>query len=138
MADFRSTNEMLGQHFIVQMQEREPEVRVVMQNGPRSTAAFDGARDEWVRYNFFPIEDRTAAIGRGLFRGLALVDIQVFTPLGRGTGASQRISRSIQRAFRDEPIAGVVVGPISWGATGETDGWYQTQVRVRVTVDEPA
>jgi hypothetical protein len=60
----------------------------------------------------------------------------VFTPLGRGVGASEAIERAIQVMFRDETISGVVVGPISFGSVGETDGWLQRQVRIRVRADE--
>ena len=136
MADFDAVGDVLALHFATQMALNEPTVKIAYRNGPKLTTEPDPKSTEWVRYSWLPIDDRAAAIGGSFYRGLGMVDVQVFTPLGRGTGASERIERSIQELFRDEDIAGVVVGPITFGSVGETSGWYQTQVRIRIHSDE--
>lgn len=136
MADFDAAGNTLATHFSTQMASAQPSVKIVWRNGPKLNPAPDPAIDSWVHYSWLPIEDRAAAIGGSLYRGLGLVDIQIFTPLGRGTGTAEGIERSIQTMFRDQAISGLVVGPVIFSQIGESEGWYQTQVRIRIQSDE--
>lgn len=131
-----SVGNTLSAHFASQMASDEPTVQIVWDNGPKLTTSPNPASGEWVRFAWRPAVSQAAAIGGLLWRGMGVVEVQVFTPLLSGVGASERIARSIQRMFRDETISGVVVGPISFGNVGETDGWFQSQVRIRIQADE--
>lgn len=131
-----SVGNTLAAHFTAQMAALEVAVQVVYDNGPKLTVAPNPASGEWVRYSWRPADDRAAAIGGRLYRGVGVVDVQVFTSLGNGAGASERIGRTIQTLFRDQTIAGVFVRGISFANIGETDGWYQTQIRAQIVADE--
>lgn len=135
MADFEHQQQVLAQHFATIMAEREPDVKILWENGPPPPTPLDGRVQEWAMFRFLPVEDRAAAIGTSLYRGLAIVEVRVHTPLGKGTGPSKRIEKSVQGAMR-EPIEGVFVGPAIFGASGESEGWYQTLIQFRVTLDE--
>lgn len=135
MANFTNIVNRLAQHFATIMAEQKPDVKIFWANGRPSTTALDGRSDEWVQFIFRPIEDRAAAIGPVLYRGLGLLEIRVNVPLGKGVGPAQEIHRAIQEGMR-ESIEGVVVGPATFGTEGEANGWYQTQIRFRITADE--
>lgn len=127
----------LATHFSTQMTALESSVQIVWDNGPRLAALPDQQTGEWVRYSWRPAQDLAAAIGGLLYRGVGVVDVQVFTPLGKGQGRSERIGRSIQALFRDQSIAGVFVRGVSFSNIGEVNGWHQSQVRISITADEP-
>ena len=128
----------LATHFNTQMAALENSVQIVWDNGPRLAALPSQSSGEWVRYSWRPADDRPAALGGMLYRGVGVIDVQVFTPLGKGQGRSERIARSIQTMFRDQNVgAGIWVRGVSFSHLGEVNGWNQTQVRISITADEP-
>lgn len=135
MANFKTAVETLAKHFAVTMADREPDVKILWENHKSPEESLDGTGQSWVRFSVREIEDRAADIGATLYRGLALLEVQVNTPLGEGMGGAQKIKRSVQEAMR-ETIAGITVHPATYGASGEYRGWYLSPIRFRVTIDE--
>lgn len=131
--DVYAISNRIAQHFAKGMQEREKDVEIVFDNEGQPNAK----AEEWVRFFCRPVEDRSAAIGDSMYRGVGLIDVQVFTALGIGSGPGNRIARSIQLIFRPGAVAGVAFGAVSFDRIGEVEGWLQNQVRVRFTSDEP-
>ena len=132
-----TVGDVLVAYFNAQMASVESAVVLSYDNGPLLVTNIDPSSTEWVRYAWRPLNDLAAAIGGTLYRGLGFIDIQIFTPLGVGAGASERIQRSIQTMFRDAVLgSGIVVRGVSFANAGYSDGWFQSQVRVNIVADE--
>lgn len=108
----------------------------VFDNGPELATPPNPRTGEFVRWSFRPATGRPASLGRVHFRLFGLLDIQIFTPLGKGSGRATAISEAIQAMYRDTSITGVFVRDTSFQQVGETDGWYQTQLRIQFLADE--
>lgn len=111
-------------------------VPYVFDNGKALATAPDPRTTSWVRYSFRPASQRVASLGRVMFRLFGLLDLQIFTPLGLGIGRGITISQTLQSIFRDAPVSGVFIKESAFQAIGETDGWYQCQLRIQFTADE--
>jgi len=138
MANFDTVGNTLAAHFVTQMTALESTVQRVFDNGPKLTTAPDPRTGEWVRYSWRPAQDALVSVGGKLHRGVGIVDIQIFTPLGSGQGKSERIGRTLQTIFRDQVLgANVSARVISFANVGEVEGWYQSQFRIQIQADEP-
>lgn len=132
-----SVGDVLVARFNTQMGSLEPTVILTYDNGPPLSTALTPVTSEWVRYAWRPLLDDVAAIGGHLYRGIGFIDVQVFTPLGVGAGASERIQRSIQTIYRGVTLgSGILVRDIRFANVGYTDGWFQSQVRINIMADE--
>jgi len=132
-----SVGDSLAAHFVTRMAAQEATVQVVYANARPLTALPNSQTGEWVRYSWHPAFDAPAALGGLLHRGVGIVVVEIFTPLGTGQGRAERISRSVQTAFRDYSIvSGVRCKRESFTHQGEVDGWYKSTVHVEIEADE--
>lgn len=143
MGNLHAVGGTLSSHFATQMASAESAVKIAYDNAQPLSPNPDPRSTEWCRYSYRPSLERAAAMGGTTWRGTGLALVQVFTPLGKGQGASLRILRSIQEIFAPNGrthstlvSAGIWVREVLWSQQGEIDGWYQGVASVRFTADE--
>lgn len=85
----------------------------------------------WTRFTFLDGEQSQASFGAPggrLFRGPALVFIDVFTPQGVGDALAVNSCKAAREALRTISVNGLRFTRFQPGPEGPVDGWYRKQL----------
>lgn len=85
----------------------------------------------WARFTFLDGEQQQVSFGvfgARLFRGPALVFIDVFTPQGKGDALAVNSCEAVRAALRTISVSGLRFTRFQPGPEGPVDGWYRKQL----------
>jgi len=90
---------------------------------------------EWVRFNILNGNSAYRAIN-GLKRHTGIINIQLFTPLNKGTNTIRGYADTIATIFDGQAFKDVVCDVASVETVGTDDKWYQMNVNIPYWRDE--
>jgi hypothetical protein len=109
--DFQGTAGLLRRAFVDNWVARVPNVQVAYRNGPKLDPIPDAeAGHDWVRFSILDGFAIHPNVGSRRRRTTARVEIQIFTPLGRGDGRSRELGDTVADIWDDVARTGTVPG----------------------------
>lgn len=98
------------------------------QNVPFTPPSLKGG-NAWVKLNIMFGELKLVAM-KGLFRGVGLMDVQLFADEGAGSGKVLRMADKVIAAFSGLQFEGILCKGVQMSSSGVVGGWLQVNVAV--------
>jgi hypothetical protein len=124
--DWQAAATTIRAEFSSQWAIRVPAARVAYRNGPKLTPLPDPESEEWVRVSILNGASEHPAIGSRRSRDLGRVEVQIFTPLGKGDGRSRELGDIVREIWDSASFSDVSLGApefVSGGPDSEIPFW---------------
>ncbi len=91
----------------------------------------------WVRLAVIEGESRQVSMGQcRTFRRVGVVAVQIFVPVGDGTGLAKSLADSVRDTFEGLTIDGVIFRATSLNPAGTQGAWVQFNANTPFQADE--